>query len=73
MGGWFPEFVDPLVGKVKEFAATAIEASDRMHKNQPTPISLFGLLRMLKDPQVQKMFQFVQAYSEIAFEKYTKQ
>lgn len=37
--------------------------------NQSTTIGLFGLLRMLKDPQVQKLFRFAQAYLEVTGEK----
>ena len=32
-------------------------------------IGLFGLLRMLKDPQAQKLFRFAQAYLDITNEK----
>ena len=67
------ELANPLMGKVKEFAATAIEANDRVYESQPAAIGLFGLLRMLKDPQVQKMFQFVQACLEISAEKHKRQ
>lgn len=71
MGG-LQEFVKPLEGKVKEYAATAIEANDRVQENQAAPIGLFSLLRMLKDPQIQKMFRFVQAYLDITSEKQVK-
>jgi uncharacterized protein YjgD (DUF1641 family) len=70
--GGLQEFVKPLEGKVKEYAAAAIEANDRVQENQATTIGLFGLLRMLKDPQIQKMFRFVQAYLDITSEKQEK-
>ncbi len=63
------EFIEPIEGKVKDLAASAIEASDRAEANQSTTIGLFGLLRMLKDPQVQKLFRFAQAYLEVTGEK----
>ncbi|WP_028399905.1 DUF1641 domain-containing protein [Ectobacillus panaciterrae] len=62
--GGMQEFVKPVEEKVKECAAAAIEANDRA-ANQTTTIGLFGLLRMLKDPQVQKLFRFAQAYLDI--------
>ncbi|MFC3884811.1 DUF1641 domain-containing protein [Bacillus songklensis] len=68
MGG-MQEFVKPVEGKVKEVAAAAIEANDRAEANQETTIGLFGLLKMLKDPQVQKLFRFAQAYLDIMSEQ----
>ncbi len=38
-------------------AATAIEAKDRADESNEV-IGLFGLLKLLKDPQAQKMFRF---------------
>ena len=52
----------PVVGTVKNVAATAIEAKDRAEANNEI-IGLFGLLKMMKDPQAQKMFRFVNALS----------
>ncbi|MDQ0862366.1 DUF1641 domain-containing protein [Bacillus sp. V2I10] len=63
------EFIKPLEGKIKEYASIAIEANDRAQANQETTIGLFGLLRMLKDPQMQKVFRFVQAYLDLKSEK----
>jgi uncharacterized protein YjgD (DUF1641 family) len=67
--GGMQEFIKPLEGKIKECAATAIEANDRAQANQETTIGLFGILRMLKDPQMQKVFRFVQAYLDLKSEK----
>jgi uncharacterized protein YjgD (DUF1641 family) len=53
---------------VKNVAATAIEAKDRAQDNHEV-IGLFGLLKMLKDPQAQKLFRFVHAYLEVSSEK----
>ncbi|WP_428909014.1 DUF1641 domain-containing protein [Niallia sp. Krafla_26] len=62
------EIAAPIVGTVKNVAATAIEAKDRAEGNHDV-IGLFGMLRMLKDPQVQKMFRFVNAYLEVVSER----
>ena len=65
--GGFQEFVKPLEEKAKEYASTAIEAKDRAETTAST-IGLFGLLRMPKDPQVQKVFRFIQAYLDLSEE-----
>jgi len=65
--GAIKEIVEPLVDEVKVIAATAIEAKDRAEESTEV-IGLFGLLRMLKDPQAQKLFRFVNAYLEVAGE-----
>lgn len=66
--GAVSEMAGPIVGTVKNVAATAIEAKDRAEEKHET-IGLFGLLKMLKDPQVQKMFRFVNAYLEVVSER----
>lgn len=55
------EFVKPVADKAKGIAAAAIEAGDRAQADTST-IGLFGILRMLKDPQVQKTLRFAQAF-----------
>ncbi|MED4601416.1 DUF1641 domain-containing protein [Paenibacillus validus] len=70
--GGMEEFVKPIQEKVKSVAATAIEASDRAQAETAT-IGLFGLLKMLKDPQVQKMFRFAQAFLEVSAERQQNQ
>lgn len=62
-------FIKPVEGKVKEYAAAAIEANDRADDKTEATIGLFGLIKMLKDPQVQKMLRFGQAYLNILAEK----
>ncbi|WP_338470172.1 DUF1641 domain-containing protein [Niallia sp. XMNu-256] len=62
------EVAGPVVDTVKKVAATAIEAKDRAEDSHET-IGLFGMLKMMKDPQVQKMFRFVNAYLEIVTER----
>lgn len=66
--GAINEIVEPIKDTVKNVAATAIEAKDRADQSHEV-IGLFGLLRMLKDPQAQKLFRFVQSYLEIVSER----
>lgn len=66
--GGLQEFVAPIQEKVKACAANAIEANERAQAETST-IGLFGLLRMLKDPQAQKMFRFAQAFLEVSAER----
>ncbi|MFE4705603.1 DUF1641 domain-containing protein [Peribacillus simplex] len=61
------EIATPVVDSVKGLAATAIEAKDRAEVNHDV-IGLFGLLRMMKDPQAQKLFRFAQAFLEVSSE-----
>ena len=65
------EIAEPVTDTVKSIAATAIEAKDRAEESNEV-IGLFGLLRMLKDPQAQKLFRFVNAYLEITAERKNK-
>lgn len=65
MVGGFAEVAGPVVGTVKKVAANVIEARDRAEESQEV-IGLFGLLRMLKDPQAQKLFRFVNAYLQVS-------
>jgi uncharacterized protein YjgD (DUF1641 family) len=66
--GAIMEFVEPVKGVVQNVAATAIEAKDRAEESNEV-IGVFGLLKMLKDPQAQKLFRFMHAYLEISSEK----
>lgn len=66
--GGLGEFVKPIQDKAKGIASAAMEASDRAQSDSTT-IGLFGLLKMLKDPQVQKMFRFAQAFLEVMAER----
>lgn len=67
LAGGMKEFVQPLQGKVKELAVAAMEANDRARMDQTT-IGAFGLLRMLKDPQVQKALRYFQAFLHVLSE-----
>ncbi len=66
--GAIQEIVEPVKDTVKNIAATAIEAKDRAEESNEV-IGLFGLLKMLKDPQAQKLFRFVNAYLQITGER----
>lgn len=69
--GAITELVEPVKDTVKSMAATAIEAKDRAEESNEV-ISIFGLLKLLKDPQAQKMFRFVNAYLQISAERNNK-
>ncbi|MFE5321041.1 DUF1641 domain-containing protein [Paenibacillus sp. NPDC056579] len=67
--GGMEEFVKPISDSAKGIASAAIEANDRVQTAQTTSIGLFGILRMLKDPQVQKMLQVSQAFLDVMAER----
>lgn len=69
--GAITELVEPVKDTVKSMAATAIEAKDRADESNEV-IGLFGLLKLLKDAQAQKMFRFVNAYLQISAERNNK-
>ena len=71
MIGAITEVAGPIKDSVKNIAATAIEAKDRAEESHEV-IGLFGVLKMLKDPQAQKLFRFVNAYLQISAEKAQK-
>lgn len=70
--GGMEEFVKPIQDKAKGIAQAAIEANDRSQA-ETTTVGLFGLLKMLKDPQVQKTLRFAQAFLEISAERQQQQ
>jgi len=55
------ELAEPVVHSAKNMAATVIEAQDRANESSDV-IGVFGLMKMMKDPQAQKLFRFVNAY-----------
>lgn len=65
--GAVAEMAQPVVTSAKSFAANAIEAKDRAAESQET-IGLFGMLKLLKDPQVQGIFRFANAFLEVSKE-----
>lgn len=62
------EMLNPVKDKVKYYASAAIEACDRA-KTDTSSVGLFDMLRLLKDPQVQKMFRIMQAYVNVLSER----
>jgi uncharacterized protein YjgD (DUF1641 family) len=69
--GAIKEIAEPITDTVKHFAATAIEAKDRAEGSNEV-IGLFGILKMLKDPQAQKLFRFINAFLQVSAERSTK-
>jgi uncharacterized protein YjgD (DUF1641 family) len=66
--GAIQEVAEPVIGTVKNVAATAIEAKDRAEASTEV-IGIFGMLKMLKDPQAQKLFRFMRSYLDILSER----
>ncbi|MFJ5763479.1 DUF1641 domain-containing protein [Neobacillus sp. NPDC093182] len=69
--GAIQEILEPVTHTVKKIASIAIEAKDRAEESNEV-LGLFGLLKMLKDPQVQKLFRFVNTYLQITAERDNK-
>ncbi|MGW8958915.1 DUF1641 domain-containing protein [Paenibacillus sp. NPDC055715] len=63
------EFVKPVTESAKGLASAAIEASDRVQATENGSVGLFGLLKMLKDPNVQKTLCYSQAFLDILKER----
>lgn len=66
--GFIKEIGEPVKHSAKNIAATMIEAKDRAEDSTEV-IGLFGLLKMMKDPQAQKLFRFVNSYLQVAAER----
>lgn len=62
------EMAEPVVGSVKNITAAAIEAKDRAAVTNES-IGIFGLLKLLKDPETQKLLRFANAFLEIQAER----
>jgi uncharacterized protein YjgD (DUF1641 family) len=62
------EMLEPVVHTAKGVASAVIEAKDRAEQSNET-IGVFGLLKILKDPQAQKMLRFTQSYLQILNER----
>lgn len=69
--GAITEVAGPVIGSVKSLAANVIEAKDRAEVNNEV-IGLFGLLKLIKDPQAQKFFRFANAFLQISAEQKQK-
>lgn len=59
------ELAVPVVESIKRVAATAIEAKDYSESNVEN-VGIFDLMRILKDPQIQKLFRFTKAFLQIS-------
>lgn len=62
------EMAAPVVGTVKSIAQTAIEAKDRAEVSTET-IGVFGLMKMIKDPQVQGVLRFASEFLQVSAER----
>ncbi|MEK3798245.1 DUF1641 domain-containing protein [Peribacillus sp. FSL H8-0477] len=69
--GAITEIAGPVVGSLKNVAATTLEAKERA-ENSTESIGLFGLMKMMKDPQAQKMFRFMNAFLQVNAENNNK-
>jgi uncharacterized protein YjgD (DUF1641 family) len=69
--GAITELLEPVTHTAKNVASTALEAKDRAEASNEV-FGLFGLLKMLKDPQAQKLFRFVNAYLQVSGERTNK-
>ncbi|UJF34912.1 DUF1641 domain-containing protein [Paenibacillus hexagrammi] len=63
------EFVKPVQEKAKGIAQAAIEASERSQADAGSTVGLFAMLKMLKDPEVQKTLRFAQAFLNVLAER----
>ena len=62
------EVSEPVVSTVKSLAQTAIEPKERADESKEA-IGLFGVLKLLKDPEVQKLLRFANAFLEVSAER----
>ncbi|MFB5268774.1 DUF1641 domain-containing protein [Paenibacillus enshidis] len=62
------EFVKPVTESAKGIASAAIEAGDRVQTESGT-VGLFAMLKMLKDPNVQKGLRYAQAFFDVLNER----
>ncbi|TSB45619.1 DUF1641 domain-containing protein [Alkalicoccobacillus porphyridii] len=69
--GAMSEIFEPVKDTAKEVAQTAIEAKERADASNEV-IGIFGLMKLLKDPQAQKLFRFTQSYLHVMNERENK-
>ncbi len=62
------EFARPAIGTAKKVAQNVMEAKELAEENNEV-IGVFGLMKLLKEPQVQKMLRFIQAYLQVSAQK----
>ncbi|MBD2870262.1 DUF1641 domain-containing protein [Paenibacillus arenilitoris] len=65
------EFVKPVQEKAKGLATAAMEAGERSHEAEAAgaTVGLFAMLKMLKDPEVQRTLRFAQAFLNVLAER----
>ncbi|WP_127531309.1 DUF1641 domain-containing protein [Paenibacillus kobensis] len=63
------EFVKPVADSAKGIASAAMEAGERAQADTSSTIGLFGMLKMLKDPEVQKTLRFAQSFLNVLAER----
>jgi uncharacterized protein YjgD (DUF1641 family) len=61
------DIVGPVSDSVKAVTRNVMEAKERAEESEEV-IGLFGLLKIMKDPQAQKFFRFLNAYLEVSKE-----
>ena len=62
------EFSEPVTKTAKNIAVNVMEAKERAEQSTEV-ISIFGLMKMLKDPQIQKVLRFASAYLQVSNER----
>ncbi len=62
------EVAEPVIGTVKNVAANAIEAKERAESSNES-VGIFGVLKLLKDPEVQNILRFVNAFLQVTAER----
>lgn len=59
------DMLGPVVDSAKEVARNVMEAKERAEESDEM-IGIFGLLKLLKDPQTQKVLRFLNAFLEVS-------
>ena len=65
------EMAAPVVSGAKAIGRNVLEAKDRAGESNET-IGVFGLMKMLKDPQVQGVLRFANAFLQVSAEQKAK-
>jgi len=68
IAGLVEVFATPVTERVQDGISMVKEAKERANQNTTT-ISLFGMMKILKDPAVQNGFKFLQALLDVSAEK----
>lgn len=66
--GAVKEIAVPVADSMKHIAKNVLEAKERAEASNEV-FGLFGILKMMKDPQAQKLFRFMNAYLQVAAEQ----